>query len=236
MNKRITEQPSPWRKSWERESCYGDRVYFRQGVWHAARTRATAEILAQDSAWDWISPRRSGTVCRGLQEAGGSRGEGVTRNSHRWEVPVWLYIYIYIYIYIHTYIHTYIYIYIYIYIHIYIYIYIYICVYIYIYIYMYAYVYIYIYAYIYIYIYIYTYTYIHIYMLIRCTYVHIDIGIEHGARRLGRHCGGGWYSGVAYTRSPLQDSLLFGPSPWKILAATYEKKDFWATQPLAKIF
>ena len=27
-----------------------------------------------------------------------------------------------------------------------------------------------------------------------------------------------------YTRSPLEDSRLFGPSPWKILAATYEKK------------
>ena len=29
-----------------------------------------------------------------------------------------------------------------------------------------------------------------------------------------------------YTRSPLEDSRLFGPSPWKILAATYEKKDY----------
>ena len=26
-----------------------------------------------------------------------------------------------------------------------------------------------------------------------------------------------------YTRSPLQDSRLFGPSPWKILATTYEQ-------------
>ena len=40
----------------------------------------------------------------------------------------------------------------------------------------------------------------------------------------------------AYTRSPLEDSRLFGPSPWKILATTYEQQDFWATQPLAKIF
>ena len=31
---------------------------------------------------------------------------------------------------------------------------------------------------------------------------------------------------VLYTRSPLQDSRLFGPSPWKILAATYEKQRF----------
>ena len=29
-----------------------------------------------------------------------------------------------------------------------------------------------------------------------------------------------------YTRSPLEDSCLFGPSPWKILATTYETKDF----------
>ena len=28
---------------------------------------------------------------------------------------------------------------------------------------------------------------------------------------------------AAYTRSPLEDSRLFGPSPWKILAATNEK-------------
>ena len=27
MTKRITEQPSPWRKYYKRESCYGDRVY-----------------------------------------------------------------------------------------------------------------------------------------------------------------------------------------------------------------
>ena len=29
-----------------------------------------------------------------------------------------------------------------------------------------------------------------------------------------------------YTRSPLQDSRLFGPSPWKIVATTYEQKDY----------
>ena len=27
-----------------------------------------------------------------------------------------------------------------------------------------------------------------------------------------------------HTRSPLQDSRLFGPSPWKILATAYEQK------------
>ena len=37
---------------------------------------------------------------------------------------------------------------------------------------------------------------------------------RRGAARAGR----------AYTRSPLEDSRLFGPGPWKILATTYEKK------------
>ena len=29
-----------------------------------------------------------------------------------------------------------------------------------------------------------------------------------------------------YTWSPLEDSRLFGPSPWKVLATTYEQKRF----------
>ena len=29
---------------------------------------------------------------------------------------------------------------------------------------------------------------------------------------------------LSYTRSPLEDSRLFGPSPWKILATTYKKR------------
>ena len=32
--------------------------------------------------------------------------------------------------------------------------------------------------------------------------------------------------GTGYTRSPLEDSRLFGPSPWKILATTYDKNIF----------
>ena len=32
MKKRITEQPRPWRKSCERESCYGDRVYVTEEI------------------------------------------------------------------------------------------------------------------------------------------------------------------------------------------------------------
>ena len=33
-----------------------------------------------------------------------------------------------------------------------------------------------------------------------------------------------------YIQSPLQDSRLFGPRPWKILATTYEQMGSWATQ------
>ena len=52
------------------------------------------------------------------------------------------------------------------------------------------------------------------------------------------HCGGNnrswhsapgaanWVRGGAYTLSPLKDSHLFGPSPWKVLATTYERKRF----------
>ena len=60
-----------------------------------------------------------------------------------------------------------------------------------------VYIYIYIYVCIYVYIYIYIYTYIYIYIITHCI--------------------------VYYTRSPLEDSRLFGPSPWKIVAATYEQ-------------
>ena len=65
-------------------------------------------------------------------------------------------------------------------------------------------VYIYIYIYIHIYIYIYIHTYIPIYTIY--TYTHIPI-----------------YLYMHYTRSPLEDSRLFGPSPWKILATTYKE-------------
>ena len=52
---------------------------------------------------------------------------------------------------------------------------------------------------------------------------------------LGRGAGPGGSLGQRYTRSPLEDSRLFGPSPWKFLATTYEKMGSWAIQPLAKI-
>ena len=63
---------------------------------------------------------------------------------------------------------------------------------------------------VFIYIYIYVCIYIYIYI-----YMHI----------VRRH----WKSirkQRVYTRSPLQDSRLFGPSPWKILATSYEQQDF----------
>ena len=56
--------------------------------------------------------------------------------------------------------------------------------------------------------YTYTYTYIHIHAY-TCAYIYIyNLYVSLFA---------------CYTRSPLEDSLLFGPSPWKILAATNEQ-------------
>ena len=71
--------------------------------------------------------------------------------------------------------------------------------------------------YIYIYIYVYVYVYIYIYMLPRG-------GPERaGDNDTGRAAGIVHY---LYTRSPLQDSRLFGPRPWKVLATTYKENDF----------
>ena len=45
------------------------------------------------------------------------------------------------------------------------------------------------------------------------------------ARQRTLQFSGPWTRDVTkYTRSPLEDSLLFGPSPWKVLATTYEQK------------
>ena len=41
-----------------------------------------------------------------------------------------------------------------------------------------------------------------------------------------QHVADSYFSAEVYTRSPLQDSRLFGPRPWKILAATYEQEDY----------
>ena len=55
-------------------------------------------------------------------------------------------------------------------------------------------------------------------------YIYTDARTLGGARTPATKVGvrTGWF----YTRSPLEDSPLFGPSPWKILATTYEKKDY----------
>ena len=57
-----------------------------------------------------------------------------------------------------------------------------------------------------VYIYMYIYIYIYIYKS-KLEYLYIYIYIYQ----------------YEYTRSPLEDSRLFGPSPWKILAATNKK-------------
>ena len=53
---------------------------------------------------------------------------------------------------------------------------------------------------------------------VRCAAcVHVFVSdIHHDASAYNAH----------YTRSPIEESCLFGPSPWKILATTYEKNDF----------
>ena len=46
------------------------------------------------------------------------------------------------------------------------------------------------------------------------------------------------YENRKYTQFAIQDSCLFGPNPWKVLAppSNYlSKKSFWATQPLEQI-
>ena len=50
--------------------------------------------------------------------------------------------------------------------------------------------------------------------------------ILYGARRGMLRAAAAAGRQYAYTRSPLQDSRLFGPRPWKILATTYEQMDF----------
>ena len=57
-----------------------------------------------------------------------------------------------------------------------------------------------------------------------------------GPRRSARRSGG--TTCLIYTQFAIQDSCLFGPNPWKILAppSNYlSKNDFWATQPLEQI-
>ena len=98
------------------------------------------------------------------------------------------------------------------------YIYIYTYVYMYIYIYMHNHLMYYIYSHtcIYIYIYIYTNIYIYIYGCILCVMNNRVLFVKQ--RKQTNHT-----KHARYTRSPLEDSRLFGPSPWKILAATNEK-------------
>ena len=67
--------------------------------------------------------------------------------------------------------------------------------------------------------YIYIYTYIYIFL----------VGSLSFTRRAASPDGAGARSRRAapslHPVSPLEDSRLFGPSPWKILATTYEKMD-----------
>ena len=136
---------------------------------------------------------------------------------------VCMYIYIYIYIYICMYIYNCVYIHIYTYLYISLSLYTYVYIYIYTYLHLSLYIHICICVYIYIYIYIYTYIYVRIFCSAQPPgdrppppVSHVD-GQHHVDAALHQ------WSWNPYTRSPLEDSRLFGPSPWKILAATNEK-------------
>ena len=62
MNKWVPEQPSPFRKSSKRESCYGDRVYSIYDTYLQCKcTRAyrSAPRLARTSWWPSLTPSRS---------------------------------------------------------------------------------------------------------------------------------------------------------------------------------
>ena len=71
------------------------------------------------------------------------------------------------------------------------------------------------------YIYIYIYVYIHVLYIYIHIYTHIQRSLKLACLR-----GEVVAARSEYTRSPLEDSRLFGPSPWNILATTYEKNDF----------
>ena len=58
----------------------------------------------------------------------------------------------------------------------------------------------------------YTHMYTHDMCICNCTYLVLQSDATHGT--------------PTYPQSPLQDSRLLGPRPWKILAATYETNGF----------
>ena len=91
---------------------------------------------------------------------------------------------------------------------------------------------------VYIYIYIYIYTYIHTDIYIRYIYIYSLTAalrfFKGRVRRTTESCDGNW----VYTQFAIQDSRLFGPNPWKILAppSNYQSnKGFSATQPSEQI-
>ena len=123
-------------------------------------------------------------------------------------------VYIYIYIYTYVYICTYVHIHTYIYIYTCVYIYIHTCVCVFLSLSLCIYIYIYISLYMHTYIYIYIYTYIERYTLyLACRFsAHASESLALRERQTR------WVQGARdYTRSPLEDSRLFGPSPWKVL-------------------
>ena len=112
--KTISEQPRPWRKSCERESCYGDRVYglyyhFNNHAWcntmsHTIVTRLLLLLLLSNILAVVIIMKTITIIATVWGPEAGRQKEVDVRHIH---------IYIYIYIYIHTH-HVCVYMYVYV--------------------------------------------------------------------------------------------------------------------------
>ena len=132
MNKHISEQPSPWRKSSKRESCYGDRVYLtasgrgqdKRGIayndiYYVQCISLYVCIYVYIYIYIYICHHTSAAISHNqisLQNAV-TRGQmhgicGNMRTLHNIYIYIYIYIYVYIIslslsIYIYIYIYTY---------------------------------------------------------------------------------------------------------------------------------
>ena len=123
MNKWVPEQPSPWRKSWERESCYGDRVHFPDmtcehpsAVYCCHYSRTSYQEAFTNLTSPLISSAirvATGIISRRVMQIVGRAVRVFERLRKFLLLSIYIYIYIYMYthtyIYLYTYIHTYIY-------------------------------------------------------------------------------------------------------------------------------
>ena len=153
LNKWVPEQPSPWRKYSKRESCYGDRVYFKHsrivakvgGVnnydialgWQGAcryPMNTTSSNMARESPTP--TPNFQKDISKKLADAGSSfqQSDGLLQMlgagaQLELGVPSHVCVCVCVYTHIHTYMHIYIYTHTYIHVCVYTYVYIYIYIY-----------------------------------------------------------------------------------------------------------